>query len=65
MTAIDIIKTFLKLNGYDGLFNEDFECGCELDDLVPCGEVFLNCEAGHKGPCTCSDGCDWHIVPEA
>ncbi len=47
MTTIkDIIKTWLKDNGYDGLYDD--ECGCEIDDLFPCGEPNEHCEAGYK-----------------
>jgi len=49
MTVYDIIKEWLKENGYDGLCAPDFECGCSLDDFMPCGQPSPTCEAGHKG----------------
>ena len=34
MTVYDIIKEYLLTKGFDGLVGDD--CGCSLDDLVPC-----------------------------
>jgi hypothetical protein len=66
MDCIDIVLKYLKENGYDGLFND--ECGCVLDDLVPCsGEDFSTCQPGYRVPCDCGEH-DYHIVdkkPEA
>ena len=31
----EIVDSFLKENGYDGLYNEKANCGCEIDNLVP------------------------------
>ncbi len=51
MTAKEIIEKYLKDNGFDGLYNEDMECGCLLDDLCPCGEgIGSECKAGYKLP---------------
>ena len=48
----DIVRWYLKENGYDGLYYE--ECGCEIDDLFPCGEPSLSCAAGYRNNCeTC------------
>ena len=48
-TVIDILNTWLKNNHYDGLFNQDGECGCVLGDLAPCGELCGGyCEAGYQ-----------------
>ena len=33
----DIVRDWLKLNGFDGLVNEHHECGCHLDDFIICG----------------------------
>lgn len=30
-TVIEIIKKNLIEDGFDGLYNEDLECGCEID----------------------------------
>lgn len=64
-----IVREWLAANGYDGLYNED-ACGCELADLMPCGEPNTGCMAGYRIPCdpeTCqADGdCPWHIGPRA
>ena len=67
MTVTEIVKKYLKENGYDGLYSED--CGCEVDDLAPCCEYGMECESGYRLPCdpkTCTaDGdCDFHIGPK-
>lgn len=64
-----IVGQYLDRHGYDGLFNWQKTCACEVDDLGlgPCDDgVQGNCEPGYKGPCDddCAlDGdCDWHIA---
>ncbi len=42
MDCKEIIEEYLKKNGYDGLVGD--ECGCCLDDLMPCGECCHECE---------------------
>jgi hypothetical protein len=43
----DIVREYLVANGYDGLAGD--ECGCDLDDLMTCGESgALDCAAGFK-----------------
>lgn len=66
----EIIKRWLEVNGFDGLYCEGGVCGCELSDLVPGGQecMVFDCEPAHKGPCnpdTCdNDGdCQWHMYP--
>ena len=60
-----MVRIYLEENGYEGLCSPGNECGCKLDDLMPCdGEYAMECEAGHKIDCpdTCGEGCDFHIV---
>jgi hypothetical protein len=47
-TVIEILKAHLKAEGFGGLLADGAECGCELDDLAPCGGDFSRCEAGYK-----------------
>ena len=67
MNIQEIVEKYLIDNSYDGLFGD--YCGCEIGDLMPCGEPG-NCEAGYKGPCPgpedCENGggCRWHIAKE-
>lgn len=63
LTVNDMIKRFLKDNGYDGLFY-DGECGCELNDLVPCGADPSQCEPGYKVMNNMNDEYDFNIVPK-
>lgn len=58
----------LQKHGYDGLWNPDGDCACQVSDLYPCGERGDNCSPGYKIPCPQGDGCDlgcgqngWHI----
>ena len=61
MDVHDIVKKYLKENGYDGLLHEDRGCACSLNDLAPCGEMEQTCMPGYKGPCQCGEGCDFDI----
>lgn len=63
MNTKEIVKEYLKNNGYDGLINENGDCGCLIDDLVPCmdGDGFDNCIPGYKTPCDCSEHYGWHV----
>ena len=67
-TCLDIIKSYLTENGYDGLYNSNGECACELSDLAPCGDLYAtDCAAGYKQKgCTesCGSGCDFHICKD-
>lgn len=68
MNVREIITKYLKDNGYDGLYYND-ECGCELKELITCGNVDEDCKPGHKIKCdpdTCINGggCAWHIGPK-
>ncbi len=47
--------------GYDGLFSDWHDCGCEIEDLMPCDEPRPDCTAGFKMPCSCDGKCDFHI----
>lgn len=59
--VLDIIVTYLKEHGYDGLCYDD--CGCHLDDLCPCGELSLNCEPGYEVKAPESSEYDFYICP--
>jgi hypothetical protein len=48
MDVKDIIGKYLKENNYDGLYCPGYECGCGIDDLIPCGEYCGECEPGIK-----------------
>ena len=63
MNVLEIVKEYLEKNSYDGLFDDDNECGCEIKDLAPCGGLEDNCESGHKFYCdeTGKPSKDWNI----
>ena len=44
-TVREIVQEWLRTNGYDGLC--DVECGCEIDDLMPCLEDCGHCVPGY------------------
>ena len=64
----EIVSRWLLDNGYDGLYNADLDCGCELKDLMPCCQPATSCVAGYKIPCNpehCEvggQGCSFHMI---
>jgi len=46
ITVLDIVKQYLIANGYDGLYYHN--CGCTIEDLIPCGACFDDCIPGYK-----------------
>ena len=53
MTVLEIVKDWLKDNGFDGLYwADDFTgeetCGCDLDDFAPCGDMSPNCITAYR-----------------
>jgi hypothetical protein len=62
MKVKEIILKYLKDNGYEGLVNEDAECGCELEDLMCCDNSCENCEPGYKHKCPEGHEFDWIIA---
>ncbi len=64
-TVGGIVEVYLKGHGYDGLFSEDNDCCCSLDDLILCmwdGAEVRNCKPGYKVSCNCG-GHEYHISP--
>lgn len=61
----DIIKNWLKENGYDGLCNCELECGCLLTDFMPCDYPnFKMCLAGYKvDKPSLPSGFDYYLCP--
>jgi len=52
MNVKEIIIEYLKDNGYDGLYCDD--CGCIIDDLIPCDNDCSHCVPGYK-TASCGD----------
>ena len=50
-TVLRIVEQYLSENGYDGLccLEVGVECGCSLEDLMPCGGPSWQCTAWKKG----------------
>jgi hypothetical protein len=52
-----IIKKYLRENGFDGLCNCEMECGCLLENLVPCDSLDeIHCEPGYRVSTPDKDG---------
>jgi len=49
VNIIQIVRDWLKSHPeYDGLANPELECGCHIQDLMPCEMPdFYGCDAGH------------------
>ncbi len=55
MTVLDMIFRTIVEKDFDGLYNSDGECACDITDLAPCGgESFRGCNFGYY-----TDGPDW------
>ena len=44
MTVKELLRDWLDNSGYVGLCNPDIECGCGIDDLVPCSNDCSSCQ---------------------
>ncbi len=44
----EVVKSFLYVNGFDGLVDCYGECGCEIDDLMCCDCSGIGCQAAYK-----------------
>lgn len=62
ITVKDILIQWLKANGYDGLVDQDCECGCRGDDLMLCAGPCDTCRPGYQGPDIEGDA-EWLIYP--
>lgn len=47
LTLKDLTVMTLTKKGFDGLFSDDGECACKLDDLMPCHAPKVGCAAGY------------------
>ncbi len=47
-TLKTIVADYLRAHGYDGLCRMD--CGCALDDLMPCDIVCDHCRPAYNHP---------------
>jgi hypothetical protein len=57
------IKTWLERNNYDGLYNQENQCSCSLDDLLCCPNSIGKCVLARKTKCDCTGDCDFHLMP--
>jgi hypothetical protein len=48
MEVKNLAQMMLRKSGYTGLINGD--CGCSLEDFMPCGECCCNCDPGYLHP---------------
>jgi hypothetical protein len=62
MNVRDMVEKALRDYQFDGLYND--ECGCSIDDLMPCGDHCAHCEAGCNQPVDPASGFDFVIGPK-
>jgi hypothetical protein len=43
----DIVRDYLKQNGYDGLCLPEHDCGCGYTQLAPCDEALNKCQPAY------------------
>ena len=53
---IELLKTQLKVQHLDGLFNTENGCSCALSDFIPCDDLMTNCRGGVNIPFINDDG---------
>ena len=61
MDVVKIVKRYLLDNDFEGLCSFMGDCGCEIDDLMPCCGPCAACEPGHKHVADPSTGWDFTI----
>jgi len=59
----EIVRQYLVRHGYDGLYSDLLECGCDLADLMPCDGNCHGCIPGYKVEDQ-SDEFEFLIAPE-
>lgn len=64
LNVVDIVKKYLIDNGYDGLWNPEYECGCELNELMPCDINMTECGPGYLHKADPMTGYDFMIGPD-
>ena len=47
LTVKEIVEQYLEAHGFDGLYDDDADCGCFLGDLMPCDCCWCNCQGGY------------------
>lgn len=69
----EVVIDYLKEKKYDGLFNSDGDCACEISDLRPCDCDFSECFPGFKRTVeeltqaqkdSLDPDCEWYMVGE-
>jgi hypothetical protein len=48
MNVKEIMQVYLWREGYDGLCNQEQECGCIVDNLLTCDSCPGECRPGFK-----------------
>lgn len=62
ITVRSFVADWLKEHGYEGLVNYDGECGCQINDLMPCENSIAglgDCRPAYRYECyRCRNWCD-------
>lgn len=51
ITVESIVRKALVEMGADGLCHPDSECGCDVNDLAPCGDLGSECQPAYRKRC--------------
>ena len=63
-TVREMVREYLTAHGYDGLWSPIGECGCSLEDLMPCcSEGVEQCEAAYMLSADADSDYDFVMVP--
>ncbi len=64
MDVKEIVKAWLKENGYTALMDMEYgECGCGGDDIMCCGENAESCVAAYDSTCVCGNT-GWSVIKD-
>lgn len=63
MTVKKIVSNWLKKHGYDGLYNSFTECGCLIEELMPCDYSCDDCKPGYKNSDPSGES-NWLVGPK-
>lgn len=64
LIVTEIIKDWLKEHDFDGLYSVESQCGCAIEELSICGEIYQDCRAGYKAKIGSGSEDDYGIGPE-
>jgi hypothetical protein len=66
MNVTEIVQSYLRERGFDGLYSNDAGCSCTPGDkyFPACDGLAADCAPGYKVRCRCGEGCDYDIAED-